>query len=178
MESKPYIINYIFDAPRDRVWKAWTDPEMIRKWWGPKNFSAPEIKVDLRPGGKYLYCMRGKAGPDTEVKDYWSGGTFRKIVPEKKIELTDYFTDETGNKVEPAKYGMDKNFPGEMQLTVKFEDYNDPIRKDGDGKAKTKLTIRYASPKSADEYNAMVKSGMDAGWHESLDKFAESLKIN
>ena len=48
-----------FNAPREIVWKAWSDPEIIKKWWGPKTFSAPFIKNDFKIGGKYLYCMRG-----------------------------------------------------------------------------------------------------------------------
>ena len=51
-------ITRIFDAPRELAWKAWTEPERLKKWWGPKYFTAPVIKNDLRVGGKYLYCMR------------------------------------------------------------------------------------------------------------------------
>ncbi|TLY09144.1 MAG: SRPBCC domain-containing protein, partial [Thaumarchaeota archaeon] len=52
-------ITRIFDARRDRVWKAWTDPEIFMKWWGPKYFSCPLANLDLRIGGKYLVAMRG-----------------------------------------------------------------------------------------------------------------------
>ena len=50
-------ITRVFDAPRELVWKAWTEPEHFMRWWGPKGYTAPVYKVDLRVGGKYLYCM-------------------------------------------------------------------------------------------------------------------------
>jgi len=50
-------ITRIFDVPRKLVWKAWTDPQQMRKWWGPKDYASPSCKIDLRIGGKYLFCM-------------------------------------------------------------------------------------------------------------------------
>lgn len=50
------VITRVFDAPREPVWKAWTEPERLRRWWGPKDYTAPVCKVDLRVGGKYLFC--------------------------------------------------------------------------------------------------------------------------
>lgn len=52
---QPITISRVFDAPREKVWKAWTDPELIKKWWGPKDFTAPRIEIDFRVGGKYLF---------------------------------------------------------------------------------------------------------------------------
>jgi uncharacterized protein YndB with AHSA1/START domain len=55
-------ITRIIDVPRELVWKAWTEPGLIMRWWGPKNFTSPVSKIDLRVGGKYLNCMRGPDG--------------------------------------------------------------------------------------------------------------------
>src|SRR5437773_7933520 len=74
--EKELRIVRVFDAPRERVWKAWTDPDRVKSWWGPRSFTAPFAKIDLRVGGKYLYCMRSPDG-----KDYWSTGVYREIVP-------------------------------------------------------------------------------------------------
>src|SRR2546426_2253062 len=71
--EKELRIVRVFDAPRERVWKAWTDPEQVKSWWGPRSFTAPFAKIDLRVGGKYLYCMRSPDG-----KDYWSTGSIAK----------------------------------------------------------------------------------------------------
>ena len=57
-------ITRVYDAPRELLWKAWTDPEQLKRWWGPKAFTTPVSTIDLRVGGKYLSCMRG---PDVGV---------------------------------------------------------------------------------------------------------------
>jgi uncharacterized protein YndB with AHSA1/START domain len=53
------VITRVFDAPREAVWKAWTDPKRFMRWWGPKGFTSPACKIDLRVGGKYLYKLAG-----------------------------------------------------------------------------------------------------------------------
>lgn len=83
-EGKTLVIERVFDAPVEKVWAAWTEPEQIKNWWGPEGYSAPDIQIDLREGGKYLYCMRGPAGPGGPIVDAWSGGEFKEIVPLKK----------------------------------------------------------------------------------------------
>ncbi len=100
-KNEDIIITRMFDAPREIVWKAWTDPELTKRWWGPKNFTAPVIRIDLRVGGKYLNCMRGPDG-----KDYWSTGIYREIVPRERLVMTDSFADEKGNVVPASYYGM------------------------------------------------------------------------
>src|SRR5207249_10001297 len=69
------------------------DPERAKRWWGPEGFTAPFIKIDLRVGGKYLFCMRSPDG-----KDYWSTGVYREIVPLQRIVSTDSFADEKGDR--------------------------------------------------------------------------------
>ena len=60
------IITRVFNAPRELVWKAWTEPGLFRRWWGPKAFTTPVSMIDLSIGGSHLYCMRSPEG-----KDYW-----------------------------------------------------------------------------------------------------------
>src|SRR5215218_3622198 len=93
-QATELVIERVLDAPRDRVWQAWTDPEHVKKWWGPKDFTAPSIESDFREGGKYLYCMKSPDG-----QEYWSTGTFQEIVPQERIVVTDSFADEKGNVV-------------------------------------------------------------------------------
>ncbi len=158
-ETVDIVITRIFNAPRERVWKAWTDPAETKKWWGPKDFTAPHIKTDLRTGGKYLFCMRGPKGSEFD-KDMWSGGTYKEVVPMEKIVATDHFADAEGNHVSPKDFGMPGEWPEEMVVTVTFEDA---------GEGKTKLTLVHKGhPK---EMADMAK----AGWNESLDKFAAAL---
>lgn len=163
-ENKQINITRVFDAPRELVWKAWTDPAMVKQWWGPEGFDSPEAQIDLRPGGSYLYCMRGLEG-DFKGSVNWSGGVYKEIVPNERLVLTDYFADEQGNKVNPTKYGFSADFPEESEVTVTFEE------QDG----KTKLNISY-SPASAAAYDAMLKTGMQEGWSSSLDKLAAAVE--
>ncbi len=145
------VITRVFDAPRELVWKAWTDPERFKLWWGPTGFTAPACRIDLRVGGKYLACMRSSEG-----RDYWSTGVYREIVPKAKIVYTDSFSDPEGNVVPAAYYGMPGDWPQEMIVTVTFDD---------DG-GKTKMTLRH------DGLPAEILSDCEDGWSGSFDKLA------
>ena len=69
------------DAPRERVWKAWTEPAQLKQWWGPKGFKVHTCKVDLKPGGIFLYGMQAPDGSDV-----WGKFTYREIkAPEKLV---------------------------------------------------------------------------------------------
>lgn len=161
MNNKPVrtnelVITRIFDAPGDLVWKAWTDPDEIKKWWGPKNFTAPVSQIDFRVGGRYLYCMRSPEG-----QDFWSTGTYKEIVPGKRIVATDSFADAEGNVVPATHYGLGADFPLELEVTVTLEE------KDG----QTKMTLRHVGIPEGE-----MRDQTSAGWNESFDKLAENLK--
>ena len=149
-------ITRIFDAPREIVWRAWTDPESLKKWWGPKDYTSPVCEIDLREGGKYFFSMRSPEG-----KDFYSTGTCREIVPPERIVCTDSFADEQGNVVPASHYGMDSDFPLELLVTVTLEEMD----------GKTKMTLRHIGM-PAGEMSELTQ----AGWNESFDKLAESLR--
>ncbi len=155
------VITRVLDAPRELVWKAWTDCELVKQWWGPKDFTSPSCRNDFRVGGKSLYAMQAPEGKEVwSGKTIWSTGTYREIVPMDRIVSTDSFADEKGNIVSATNYGMNADFPLEMLLTVTFEDYE----------GKTKLTLQHVGfPSEAD------REGARSGWNESLDKLAEVL---
>jgi len=155
--DKELIITRIFNAPRKLVWKAWTDPEHVMRWWGPKNFTSPFCKLDLRPGGKYLFCMKSAEG-----QEYWTTGIYKEIVPIELLVYTDSFADEKGNVVPASHYGMPgDNWPIEFTVKLKFEDL---------GK-KTKMTLTHVGFPAGD-----MKGMAGTGWNESFDKLADSLK--
>lgn len=164
-DRKGVEIVRVFDAPRELVWKAWTEPEMIKKWWGPEGFSAPSIKADFRVGGKCIFAMHGAAGSKWD-RDMYSAGEYKEIVPHERIVVTDYFSDEQGNKMKPAEYAQDPTFPDELHVTVLFEEV------EGN---KTRLSIIYPRPASEAAFEAMLKSGMQEGWQSSLNKLEKSL---
>jgi uncharacterized protein YndB with AHSA1/START domain len=153
--TKELVISKVFDASPDILWTAWTSPEMIRCWWGPKMFTAPYASIDLKVGGKYLLDMRGPDG-----KDYWSTGTYKEIVPMKKLVLADSFADAKGNIVPASYYGMKGNFPMASEITITFEKLN----------GKTRMTARYPSF-PADSYD-----GAKEGWSQQFEKLEEMLK--
>jgi len=146
------VIERIFDAPRELVWKAWTEPEMFKMWCGPTHFTCSFAEIDFRVGGKYLHCMRGPDG-----KDYWSTGTYKEIVQLQKIVATDSFADKTGKAVPSTHYGME-GIPLELEVTVTFEDID----------AKTKMTLRHIGIPEGE-----MKNLARAGWEESFDKLGE-----
>jgi len=126
--NQELLITRIFDAPRERVWKAWTDSDLMKRWWGPKGFMSPYCETDLRIGGKFLSCMRSPEG-----KEYWNTGVYREIIPLEKIACTISFADEKGNIVPATQYGMSADVQLEMLLTVTFEEHE----------RKTTLTLQH-----------------------------------
>ena len=145
-----------FDAPVSHVWKTWTDPVSIRRWWGPKGYTTPSGNIDLRVGGSYLFCMRSPDG-----KDIWSTGVYKEIIPLRRIVCTDSFADEKGNVVPAAFYGMEAGYPLEMLVTVTFAEID----------GKTRLTLRHTGFTSDEDCEAA-----QIGWREMLDKFEAALK--
>lgn len=92
----------------------------------------------------------------------------QEIVPYKKLIVTDYFSDQKGEMLEPSAYGMDPNFPKESTVTVLFEETQ---------VGRAKLSIIYTAPAKKEQMEAMLKSGMKEGWNSSLDKLERVLAV-
>jgi uncharacterized protein YndB with AHSA1/START domain len=152
------VITRMFDVPREQVWTAWTEPAQLKKWWGPRGFTSPVSRIDLRVGGMYLNCMRAPDG-----KDYWSTGVYREVVPPKRLVMTDSFADEEGNVVSGTYYGMGPEFPRELLVILTLEEQE----------GKTRLTLQHGSVENLNETDA---ANMEQGWNESFDKLAEYLR--
>lgn len=143
------------DAPPSLIFRAWTEPERAKQWWGPKGFTCPVCEIDLRPGGVYLNCMHAPDG-----KDYWSTGVYREIDEPERIVCSDCFADEHGNRVPPKHYGMSADWPAEAMIEVAF------TRKAG----KTRLTLHHWPIKPGPE-----RDMCERGWNEMLDKLVDYL---
>lgn len=158
VHKEDLVISRIIDAPLELVWKAWTDPEYVKRWWGPKDWTSPTCKIDLREGGKYLFCMR--APEEQGGQDMYTTGTYKKIVPMERLEFTQCMSDKDGNVIDPTQVGMPADFPKEVRTTIVF-------------KPKGNLTELVIT-----EYDWPV-SQMSvysyAGMHQSLDKLSSSL---
>jgi uncharacterized protein YndB with AHSA1/START domain len=139
-------ITRIFDAPREVVFRAWTDPKHVAAWWGPRGFTAPKVEVDPRPGGVFSIDMQAPDGTITPAK-----GVFKEIVPPTRLVfVTRAFEDERGRP----------RFEVETTVTL--------AEKGG----ATHLTLRAVVLVAAVEMAAGV-AGMREGWSETLDKLGE-----
>jgi uncharacterized protein YndB with AHSA1/START domain len=148
------VITRIFDAPLELVWKAWTEPERVMRWWGPQGYTIPYCTIDLRTGGVMHFCMRSAEG-----QEIWCGGVFHEVVEPERIVSTSYFSDEQGNVVRPERYGMSAAWPAETLVTVTFADL--------DGRTLVTLQQR-VGPVPADE-----RASAQQGWIETFDRLAE-----
>ena len=141
------LTTRIFDAPRDLVFKAWTDPERLQRWWGPKGFTNPVCEVDVRPGGAIRIHMRA---PDGIV--YPMTGVFHEIMEPERLVFTSRALDSNG---EPLF---------EVLNTVTFSEEG----------GKTKLTL-HARVLNVKGDAAQHLAGMEQGWSMSLDRLADRL---
>ncbi len=152
-EAERMVVTRVFDAPRELVWKAWTDPKYVMQWWGPKGFTSPSCTMDFRVGGKFLCCMKTPDG-----QEFWNGGEYYEIVLHEKIVYSMYFSDAKGNKVEPEHYGIEHEAIEDARDVALFEDL---------GGGRTKLTLI-----GNETMESAKDSGHLEGWNETLDKVA------
>jgi uncharacterized protein YndB with AHSA1/START domain len=132
------VITRIFDAPRELVFKAWTDPRRLVHWMGPRGFRSTVLHSDLRAGGAYRIHMRGPEGDD-----HWTQGVFREIVEPERLVMVGSWADGNGNPISP-----------ETVLTITLEE---------DG-GKTRLTLHQAifeSTTARDEHRGGWNSSLD-----------------
>ncbi len=158
--TKTMTVTRTFDAAVADVWKHWSDSEKVMKWWGPKGFTSPLAKMDFREGGVSLVCMRApKEFGGFDMYNTWS---YKKIVPNERIEFTLNFADKDGNKLDPAQMGLPPGIPKDVPHVITFKALGDQ---------KTEMTVSEFGY-TTDEAVNTSKAGLD----QCLDKMAESLK--
>ena len=139
-----------FNAPVERLWQAWTTPQIIKEWWGPENYSCPEAKMDVRVGGKSLLAMRG---PDGKV--IYSGGTYEVVEKNQRLVTSDSFMDASGNIIQAKDIGMPGDWPEACRITVEFKSL---------GEGASELQIKHEGiPKE-------MHDDCVSGWSSSIDK--------
>jgi uncharacterized protein YndB with AHSA1/START domain len=150
-----FVIRRQFDAPLDRVWRAWTEAERMAKWWGPKDFDIVSLQLDLRPGGMCHYLLRSPDG-----KDMWGKLTYREIVPEQKLVFIVAFSDEAGGV---TRHPLHEGWPLQILSTVTFSESG----------GKTTVTVRWVPYEATDSEREVFEAGKDsmqAGWTGTLDR--------
>jgi uncharacterized protein YndB with AHSA1/START domain len=133
-----------FDAPRDLVWQAWTDPQHLAQWWGPNGFTTTTSRFDMRAGGVWRFIMHGPDG-----RDYQNLITFDEIVTGKRIA---YRHDGSGD-VEPVQF----------RTVVTFEDL---------GGRRTRITWRATFPSAAERARVIKEYGADQGLAQTMARLA------
>ena len=117
--AKQIEVTKIFNAPLEMVWQVWVDPELIKRWWGPKNFISPLAVIDFREGGRSLVSM--KAPKEMGGMEWYSVWEYTRINPFSSIEFIQSLSDKDGNKTDPRKVGMPADFPLEIKTVVTFK---------------------------------------------------------
>ncbi len=137
MAERELVIERIFNAPRHLVFKAWTEPEHMVQWFGPRGFKSTVLKNELRPGGAYRIHMLGPDG------DHWTQGVYREIVPPERLVMAGSWADAQGNPTRP-----------ETVLTLTFAEH--------DGKTKLKLhQVGFESVTARDAHQGGWNSSFD-----------------
>lgn len=149
LAEREITITRLYDAPPALVFKAWTDPAMVAKWWGPRGFTNPVCEVDARPGGRIRIVMRAPDG-----NDYPMRGELREVVAAKRLVFTNCAVD------------ADDNALIDGLTTVLFEEEG--------GKTRLTLTTRgIARVPQAVQW----LQGMETGWTMSLEKLGDQLAL-
>jgi len=149
--EREIIMERIFDAPRELVFKVFTEPDHVARWWAPFGFTIPVCTIDLRPGGLWHYCMRSPEGDE-----HWVRSVYQEIVEPERVAYTSVFADEKASPVEglPAQLGI-----------VTFTEL--------DGKTKFRSILRFTS---AAELQSTIDMGVTDGIANTWNQLANYLE--
>ena len=159
--TRPFVISRVLDAPRDLVWRSWTEPERLKQWWGPKGFVVTHVTVDLRPGSTMHYCLHMPDG-----SEMWGRFVYREIVKPERLVWVNSFSNRAGGV---TVHPMSPTWPREMLSTATFEDLG----------GKTKLSIEWLPLETSTELERKTfedgRESMKMGWTGTMDQFAAYL---
>jgi uncharacterized protein YndB with AHSA1/START domain len=162
--TKTFRIERVFDAPRELVFKAWTEPEHFTRWFGPKGTKVRVTRFEARPGGVVHSCLTTPDG-----HEMWGKLIYREVAPPEKLVYINTFSDEKGGL---TRHPFSPTWPREMLTTVTFHEQG----------AKTLLVLEWV-PLNATEEEAKTFLGafdnMKGGWtgsFEQLEAYLASLK--
>ena len=162
--NEEFSISRVFDAPRELVWKALTEPAHLDHWWGPKGMPTHVAKLELRPGGTFLYFMKTPDG-----KEWWGKWVYREIVVPEKLVSVVSFTDEKGN---PTRHPLSPTWPLEILSTATLSAQGN----------KTMLTVRsVAINATAEELKTFadgfknMEQGFTGTWNQ-LEEYLASVR--
>ena len=149
ISDRELVLIRIFDAPPEKVFRAWTEPELIKQWFAPLPWITPQAETDLRPGGASLIVMRSPEGDD-----YPNQGVYLEVVKNERLVFTDAYT----RAWEPSQQPF-------MTVVLTFEDIS----------GKTRYTARVLHWTVADR-ERHEQMGFYEGWGQCADQLADLLK--
>lgn len=118
LNKQAIVITRVFDFSVELVWKAWTNPSLVMKWWGPAEYTSPRCEIDFREGGKFLFCMQA---PESHGgQESYSAGVYKVIKPLVRLEFNQYLSDSNGNYIDPAEVGLPTDFPAIVEFVIDF----------------------------------------------------------
>lgn len=144
-DGRDLFLSRLIDAPRDAVYRAWTDSALLEQWFCPKPWTAEVIYNELRPGGASLIVMRGPNG-----EEFNTPGVYLDVVPNEKLVFTDAFTSAWEPSGKPF-----------MVAEVRFTDE--------DGKTRYEAHVRHWSVADREEHEKM---GFHDGWTQVTEQLA------
>lgn len=159
--GREFTTTRVFDAPRDIMWKTWTESDRLMQWWGPKGFMMLSCKLDLRPGGAFHYHLRSPDG-----SDMWGKFAYREIVRPERLVFVVSFSDKDGNTTHAPFSG---DWPLEILSIVTFAEYE----------GRTKITVKWTPLNATEEERRGFEAGhesMKHGFTGTFEKLAEYLK--
>lgn len=160
-DNREFIVSRTFDAPRESIFKAWTEPKLMSQWFGPKGFKGEAVKMDLKPGGTYLYNLTSADG-----NKMWGKAVYREITKPSKLVWVNSFSDPQGGI---NRHPMNPTWPLEMLTTVTFDEEG----------GKTKVTVRWSplntTPEEQKTFNESFAS-MEQGWAGTMDQLTDFVK--
>ena len=146
------VIERMFDAPPDLVWRMWTQPEHFAAWYGPAGATIPAARMDLCVGGVRQVCM--EVDTASGMMRMWFTGVHREVVENKRLVYTESMSDENGNLLPPSAMGLPEGHPTTTEVLVELDDLGGRTRM-----TMTHVGIPEGSPGAA-------------GWRTALDKLA------
>ena len=157
-DKKTLIVERTFHAPKSKVWRAYSDPDMLAQWWGPRGWETEIKHMDFSNGGHWHYVMRcvDPAQADWFGKASWGRASFHNIRAEDSFEYVDQFCDENG--VVNAEMPTSKTT---LTLT------------EIPGGTKVRLVTEYDTPETLKQ---VLEMGMEEGFRETWQKLAEFLE--
>ena len=152
VSDRELVLTRVIDAPREKLYRCWTEPALLKQWFAPRPWTTPKVEMDLRPGGASVITMADETG-----NEYPNPGQYLELVPNERLVFTDAFTE--------AWMPSEKPF---MAATVTFEDI-------GGGTTRYTATARHWSVEDREAHEQM---GFLDGWGqcaEQLEALAKTL---